>query len=232
MESDELIRKEQEIYALVEKLADEDNERYPIYDGINDIEQYLNAKYKILFILKEPYDGDGGTGGGWAIKNILGEGGYGKGSKTFYPLIYISYGILNDFCPWNNMDNVQDNFEAMNSFLYKVAHINISKLPSLNTTKTKMSDINNAYANDIKHDRIILKQIDAYKPDIIVGCGIGWLLFNDLELYQPENTRGYRSKKYPNLLYVATYHPANTTMGQEEYVDFVINLAKEHLSKK
>jgi hypothetical protein len=130
------------------------------------------------------------------------------------------------------MDYVQNNFEAMNSYLYKVAHINISKLPSLHTTSTKMSDLNNAYANDIKHDRIILRQIDAYQPDIIIGCGIGWLLFNDLELYQPENTKGFRSKKYPNLLYVAAYHPASRTMGQEEYVDFVINLAKEHLSKK
>jgi len=73
--------------------------------------------------------------------------------------------------------------------LYKVAHVNISKLPSLNTTKTNISDIIYAYAKDKENDRIVLKQIDTYQPDIIIGCGIGNLLFADLELYQPENTR-------------------------------------------
>jgi hypothetical protein len=232
MELNELKAKEQEIHNLVEKLTDEDNERYPIYDGINDLEQYLKAKYKIMFILKEPYDGTGGTGGDWAIKDILGKGGYGRASRTFYPLIYISYGILNDFCAWDDMDNVQDNFDEMNSYLYKVAHINISKLPSLNTTRTNFSDIVNAYNKDKENDCIILKQIDAYQPDIIIGCGIGNLLADDLELYQPENKTGYRSKKYPNLLYIGTGHPALRTETREVYVDYVITVAKELLSKE
>jgi len=41
----------------------------PICDGIINIEQYLKSKYKILWILKEPYDEfdkDGKPcGGGW-----------------------------------------------------------------------------------------------------------------------------------------------------------------------
>lgn len=232
MEIIELKAKEEEIQSLIEKLSDEDNERYPVYDGINDFEQYLNAKYRILFILKEPYEGKNGTGGDWAIKNILGKGGYKRASRTFYPLMYISCGILNNFCLWSDMDDVQDDFEAMNSYLYKVAYINISKLPALNPPRTNFSDIVSAYNKDKENDCIILKQIDAYQPDIIIGCGIHNLLAEDLELYQPDHKTGYRSKKYPNLIYIGTNHPAQMSESQQEYVDYVINVAKEIISKE
>jgi hypothetical protein len=232
MNSNEMINKEREIRKLIEKLGKENPERLPIYDGINDVDQYLNATYKILFVLKEPYDEEQGKGGGWAIRDILGKGGYGRASRTFYPMIYITYGILNDFKLWGDMDYVQDNFDEMNSYLYKIAHVNLSKLPSLNTTATDFSDIIDAYQKDKQKDNIVFKQIIAYKPDFIIGCGIEDLLIRDLELFQVGKTNGYVSKKHPDFLYIGAYHPAQTTCLQEDYCNSIITIAKDWVNRK
>jgi len=42
---------------LVERtVLSEDDDTFRILDGIIDIEKYYNAKYRIMWILKEPYD--------------------------------------------------------------------------------------------------------------------------------------------------------------------------------
>jgi len=223
-------QREDEIIGLIDKLADANNGRYPIYDGIVDIEQYLNAKYKILFVLMEPYDQRDGSGGRWHIRDLFSKGGYGKSSNTFYPLIYIAYGILNDFCLWNDMNYVQDDFDEMNNHLYKIAYINISKLPAIKPPRTKFSDIVAAYKKDRANDSIILKQIDAYQPDIVIGFGIRDILYHDLAFYQPEGKSYWKSEKHPNLIYIKTYHPNQSEIFQQEFVDSVINSAKQYLT--
>jgi len=45
--------------------------REPILDGITDVERYLNSKLKICWVLKEPYDGYKGKGGGFCLKEML-----------------------------------------------------------------------------------------------------------------------------------------------------------------
>ena len=232
MNSKELTCREKEIYQLIKKLGDESANRLPIYDGINNIEQYLDADYRILFVLKEPYDEKEGKGGNWEIKDLLSKGGYGKASKSFYPMIYITYGILNDFLPMDDKKKVQDNFEEMNSYLYRIAHINISKLPSLKGTRSDFSHITEAYMKDKENDNIIHKQILAYNPHFIIGCGIDDLLMGDLELCQVEKTNGYISKKYPNFLYIGAYHPAQTTCSQEDYCNSIISIAGDWIKRK
>jgi hypothetical protein len=227
----EFKKKEAEIKLLIGKLADEAADRYPIYDGINNIEEYVNSKYKILFVLKEPYDEKDGEGGGFSILNVIEKENYGRSFKTYYPLIYISYGILNDFTLYADMPDIQPNFKYMNSYLHKVAHINISKLPSLNRAKTIFSDIQEAYNKDLENDRIILKQIDAYNPDIIIGCGIGEILTEDLGLYY-DATNACQSRKYPNILYVEAYHPAQFSITSEKYVDPIIQSVQSWFSNK
>lgn len=228
--SQELHKNEVDIHHLIEKLADVDNDRYPIYDGIVDIEQYLKSKYKIMFILKEPYDQADGSGGRWHIRDIFSKGGYGKSSNTFYPLIYIAYGILNNFSLWNDMNYVQDAFDEMNGYLFKIAYINISKLPALKPPRTSFQDIIAAYKRDRATDSIILKQIDAYQPDIVIGFGIRDILYHDLALYQPEGKSYWKSEKHPNLIYIKTYHPNQTELLQQEFVDSIINSAKQYLT--
>jgi len=233
MEKSDLERKEKELESLIKKLADKAKGRYPIFDGINNIDQYLAAQYKIVFVLKEPYDGSNGTGGGFAIKKILDFDGYGKGSKTFAPMIYIATSILNGFLSFDQIEStVQENFKMKTNDLYKVAHINIGKLPSKKETRTSFTDIKDAYTKDRQNDQIILKQIDAYEPDFIIGCGIQNLLNSDLELYKEESLHGLRSKKYPNLLYIGTYHPSQTTIKRPVYCNHVIDLARAWATKR
>lgn len=228
----DLKNKEEEIKLLIEKLADKDANRYPIYDGINNIEEYINSKYKILFVLKEPYDDDDGEGGDFSVIDVIGKENYGASTNTFYPLIYVSYGILNDFTLYDDMPDVKPNFKYMNNYLYKVAYINISKLPSLNRARTVFSDIQKAYNKDLENDSIVLKQIDAYKPDIVIGCGIGEILTDDLGLYYDTKINACQSRKYPDMLYVEAYHPAQTQITHEKYVDTIINIAKSWFNLK
>lgn len=226
MNKEFLLKKEDEIKVLVEKLGDAENERFPIYDGINDIDEYLNAKYKIIFILKEAYDGVDGEGG-WALRDIVNKGEYKRSRATFYPLIYITYCIQNGFKKYDDIDDITtETFEHMNQYLKGVAHVNINKLPSLNNTRTDFRDIEVAYDYDLKNDQIVLKQIEAYQPDIIVSCGLRDLLLKELELIKDDSTGGFKSNKYPNIVFIRTYHPASIN-NKEEYVDEVVTIARK-----
>jgi len=181
-------------------------------DGIINIDKYLNSKYKILWILKEPYDAldDDGlpSGGGFSIDEALNlkENGtqFGRSSMTYLPMIHTSYGILNDFLYWDEFlyaDKSLEVFQALKS----IAYINVKKIPG--KTQSSSTEIQNAYK--INRD-LLLKQINLYNPDIIIGGNTLHYFFKDLNI--PENMLERNgSLRYITLgkkLYIDAYHPA------------------------
>ncbi|MGB4776085.1 MAG: hypothetical protein WBP45_12980 [Daejeonella sp.] len=204
----------------------------PITDGIIDIEKYFNAKFKILWILKEPYDSyneDGiPCGGNWCLKELIrekrniedfkGEQGW----KTFEPMIYVSWSILNNFSSWDYIPNVETDPTILNT-LENIAYINVKKLPGYKTSSSLV--IEDAYK---QYKEILLKQIEDYNPDIIIGGGTLHHFFSDLgftreQMQQSENTPYYILKN--NKIYIDTYHPANRG-NREEYCQGIINAVK------
>lgn len=203
---------------------------FPILDGVFDPEKYLSAKYKILWILKEPYDefDDDGVpfGGGWHLKDaILPKQKFQEftgGRKTFEPMIYASWGILNNFCLWDDMNDVSKD-PTMLEALKSIAYINVKKLPGHKASYYKT--INDTYA---KHKDILLKQIEYINPDIIIGGATLGLFINDLGLSRKDIIR-HKGLNYfikDNKIFIEAYHPAQRTSStgvtQQMYCDGII----------
>ncbi len=227
----ELRTKINEINELIyETIISENSETSPITDGIIDVDKYFSAEHKILWILKEPYDDfdDKGEpcGGGWGLdeainsKKTIHEF---KGSRqTFTPMIYTSWGILNEFCLWGNMRNIEDDPEMLDA-LKSIAYINVKKLPG--HTTSHHSVIENAYH---KHKVILLKQIEYYEPDIIIGGSTLHNFFKDLG-FTGDEMQKHGSVNFiikDKQIFIDAYHPAQrpgtTGVSQEQYCNDII----------
>jgi hypothetical protein len=219
-----------EIYAL----PTENSNIEPIADGIVNEEMYLKSKFKILWILKEPYDEifEGKPiGGGWSVaKDALNSKKSGKEmsreKNTFFPMIYTSFGILNDGILWEEMSDANHDQNVFDT-IKKIAYINIKKTPGLTVCSSHI--IAKHYDNNKK---LLLKQIEVYNPDIIIGGGRTLkIMSNDLGLN--DQTRKFYSDldkdgKYThgfyvsnNRIFVDAYHPG-IRRNKESYCNNII----------
>jgi hypothetical protein len=202
----------------------------PIRDGVINIDKYLNARYKILWILKEPYDNIvEGKSGGWSVTDGLNNKKSHKDFKgeraTFIPMIYISYGILNGFISMKDIPNIKD--EEVFQTLKSIAYINIKKLPGTSTSDSKI--IASAYKNN---KELLKRQIDTYNPDIIIGGGTLNYFLQDIDLKDEHRLQSAQDKYYvkDGKLYIKNHHPAfRPTKGfsKEDYINQSIKAAKE-----
>ncbi len=200
----------------------------PIPDGIVNLNEYTNAKYKILWILKESNDlNENSEGGGWCLNEQLNKltswnEKKGAGDITIQRMIYASYGILTNFIKWKDMPSIYVD-EVFNS-LKKIAYINVKKIPG--GSKANYSQIEEAYEN-YKH--ILLKQINVYDPDIIITGNTLQYFFNDLNInhkdkkYVDINTRNTTFYTSDKRLYIHAYHPAYFTIKEETYCNEIIS---------
>ena len=219
---------------VYEKIVTGDDDISPITDGIIDIKKYLKAKYKILWILKEPYDDfdkDGEPfGGDWDLKEMVRSKktiyDFGDTHRTFRPMTLVSWGILNDFCMWDDMSDVQNDPEMLEA-LKSTAYINVKKTPGYK--KSYYPVIAAAYQ---QNKEILLKQIIDYEPEIIIGGYTLGHFINDLG-FSRENMKNHGSLNYiikDNKIYIDAYHPAqrpgSTGVSEQDYCDDIINVAK------
>lgn len=222
---------------ICKNYVDENGLCDPIVDGIVNIEKYLQSKFKILWILKEPYDyvEDGlPSGGGWHFCNdfIAPDGFYkriGKSHPTWHPIIYTSFGLLNDFIQYDSMDYIRDD-KSMAEIIRSVAVINVKKLPGFTRTYD-YGIICNAYN---KNKAILLKQIDTYNPDIIIGGSTLDLFYDDLKISK-DKIKNNGSVDYATInskLFISAYHPGQTQVTRDNYVNDIINTVKAWADNK
>jgi len=232
----EYLEKEQKlideyVYRFCDKKT---TETQPIYDGVVNAEKYLTkSKYRICWVLKEPYDEDGGTGGGWSLsgdilnqedlyKNII-----KKNSPTWQPMIYVTYSILNDLIPYNSMDWIRDDPE-MAQCLNHIALININKMPADRRSNDADIAVKYEYWKPILH-----WQLKQYDPQIIIFGNTFQHFREDLNISEKDlhitDTVHYivRDKK----LYAHAYHPAQTQISKKEYVQGLITVIKKNSDK-
>ena len=104
-----------------------------IRDGLVNEDVYNNSPIKILWILKEPRDGENNTGGGWSIvENLREERSKGikrDSSATYHPLTYVTYALLNNINSFEELNKSKIYSEYSNA-LNNIAYINIQKLPA------------------------------------------------------------------------------------------------------
>ena len=200
---------------------DENKNQIAFVDGIIDFESYLNSKIKIMWILKEPNSTEEGLDWREEIRELKTETGIKFGwEKTFLPIIYSTYGILNNK-NWNEIPDVSRDPEIVD-VLKSIAFVNVKKIAGESVAHYKeLVDFHN------KHGKILLKQIEVYNPDVII-CGstfdiIGTDIIDDnFELIQEFKLDVHRSKK---RIILDAYHPNNRVRGltKEKYCDTIIN---------
>lgn len=205
--------------------------RKPIYDGIVNIEEYYFSPLKILWILKEPYDKENQGECEWNLAELLGTEGFlnkiGGARSTWHPIIYTTYAILHNI-PFDGMSFIKDE-PGMANILKKIAFINVHKFPAGTTSVN--SEISAAYRRD---KVILLKQIETYKPDIVIGGNVMWNFVEDLGL---TGYGGYDEYDYwikNNRLYINANHPAapKNDEGKEAYVDDIFRIVQLFNKKK
>ena len=202
----------------------------PIGDGIIDFERYSLARYKILWILKEPYDSidDEGNpcGGGWHLREEINKKNtahdLNKGGRSTYErMTYVSFSILNGFPSMNDMDYIK-NDPSMLKALKSIAYINVKKLPGHTTSSESI--IAAAYQT---YNGLLLRQIELFNPDIVIGGGTLHHFVHDLKLSGIEKSQIGSVSIYSsnNKIYLQAPHPAVRT-STPKYCDDIISAVK------
>lgn len=129
-----------------------------ITDGIVDEAEYLTAKYKIAYILKEVNGGES-----WDLREFLYNGGR---SQTWDNIARWTEAILNlekdrYWAYWE-----QHNEERRKIYLKKICVVNLKKT-SGGHTSDKHAILEAAKANQ----NFLRDQMALYSPDIIICCG-------------------------------------------------------------
>jgi len=206
-----------------------------ITDGVFDPDRYCKSKFKILWILKEPYDqiDDGKPwGGGWDLpENILKKSlpiDFLKIKNTFWPMIYSTYSILNNFPSWDDMPDIEDDISLIEVFKSS-GYINVKKLPG--HTRSNEQEIDEYYN---RYQKILHKQLNIMNPDIIIGGNVLPLFFDyfkiDKQNLNKKASCGYLMKD--NKIYIDAYHPAQTQVKRDIYCNDIISAIKECINLK
>ena len=100
---------------------------YPVYDGITSIKNYRNAKFKILWILKEANKKKPKET--WCQRELhLEVSEYKKWRATYQKIIYTSYGILYNISKLNNIPDISGSgYINKINVMKSLAVVNINK---------------------------------------------------------------------------------------------------------
>ncbi len=144
---------------------------------------------------------------------------------TWHPIIYVSYGILHGFKTWHEMDWIRNSTD-MAEILRKIAFINVNKLSG--KRKSDNTQILEYYK---QNKEIIAKQIQAFKPDIVIGYyEILREMYKDSGINRDKKEIQNGTCEYvitEDRLYISVYHPAQRSYSRERYVDDIIKAAKK-----
>lgn len=202
-----------------------DNDSHFVIDGIIDSEKYFNAKYRILWILKEA-NSQSDT---WSYLEKFKDKEWlyrcGKSVPTLKKIIYITYGILRN-CNWCEIPDAKNekSFEP----LQEIALINIKKIPGDGSAED--NEIQQAY---YENKELLKLQIETYNPNVIIfGNTLQYFYktdFDKLESTEKQKTEfGNAFYNTGDKLYIHTWHPAVRGAGftDEKYVMDIVKIVK------
>lgn len=194
-----------------------------VNDGIIDVEKYLEAPVKILWILKEVHSTDDSISDMREAIATLREGnGIAPGwGKTFKPIVYSIYGVFNNM-NWADIPDVNGNPGVLEC-IKSTAYINVKKYAG--GAQALDREITGFYD---KYSDLLNEQIDIINPDVIIFGGTMKYFNSDFFLKYGEETFKDESLSYiqqygfGDKLLLSTLHPNNRSLTQEEYCDSII----------
>jgi hypothetical protein len=222
-----------DIKAMRDKI---DKDKHYRWDGVLDPKTYLDiqkSKYKILWILKEPYskdliDSDYQLFGDLVDEKKKIEYVINHLNKSpFKNITYVSYAILND----TDYKGVSIIYKEKPSEIAKVFHniavINIVKLLGKSTSERKK-----LFQDYKKWKDIVVEQVEKYKPDIIIGGNILDYLSPDIKFRDTEikkkliGVNGHHYFIWNNQLYISAYHPSYKSSCEKDVKSYVNSIVK------
>ena len=194
-----------------------------VTDGVVNEKEYLDSKYKILYIMKEV---NSYQNGGWSLTEFISNGAI---PQTWDNVARWTEGILNlekDF-DWEYLSRAND--LRRNIYLKKIASINLKKTPGRHTSIAK--EISMGAKNN---KEIIKKQVDIYQPDIIICCGTSGIFVKDClesDLTWQMTSRGIEYMILDNTIIVSFSHPEARVADQYLYyalIDAIREILEEY----
>lgn len=205
------------------KMNELENEREVISDGIMQPNEYFSKDIRLAWILKEAYDEEDGTGGGWSYFDLYEKEGFDLSkSQTFKPIIQTSYGIHNNFIKYEEIEEID--FE-MTQIIKNVAIINTQKLPAKNYSKTLDRDLHESIN---KYSDLLERQLESINPNVVIFGGTFKFYKDLLKFEDSEIVKGnvwYVARE--NKLYIIAYHPAQTQVSKKDYVDDIVSIVEK-----
>ncbi len=196
---------------------------YVIPDGVMDEQEYLSARYKIVYVLKEVNGGKD-----WDLREFVGKDG-GR-PQTWDNIARWTEGILSweQEIPWCELE--KDNEARRKNVLKKIAATNLKK-----TSGGYISDSKQIYQAAEEYSPIIKRQIDIYDPDIIICCGTEGafvkICYADNEPAWKMTSRGIWYFRDGKKVIISYSHPAARTKDSTLYYG-LMDAVKEILSEK
>lgn len=178
-----------------------------ITDGVVDEVAYLASSRRILFVLKEVNSAEAQA---WDLRGFLYGGGHAASWDTITRWVEGIRALPADLT-WPVVNQPKQTADQRASrriaALRSIAVINLKKTPGSHTT-----DVKRLYTEAWQDQVFIRRQVQLYRPDLIICCGVGDL-FRDLALFdnQPPKSQTSRGVSYYSLgsdRYVIDYlHP-------------------------
>lgn len=159
------------VFRRAEELGYDTGKIEPIYDGVADAAAYLDAKPRLMWILKEPYDDwdDDGTpcGGGWTFFRDVAKGKtlaqVANGNPALRNVAYASRAILGGIGSYSELPWISDAPTEYERTLRSIAFANVGKMPA-----GRMTSDERLFACYEQWKDILFEQIEFYDPDILV----------------------------------------------------------------
>lgn len=195
----------------------------PIFDGIVCEKEYEKANPKILWVLKEA--NSTGEDESWDMREhirlkLKTKTGILKGwSSTFKKIIYVTNGVLNNLT-WND-ELYHPGFKpSVIDELKKVAYINIKKTGG--GAVANKSELQRYYYFS---KQLLLDQINAFHPSIVIFGGTYKFFENDLNLGKLKSFGSCKSISKDGRIYISAYHPMYT-IKEEDYFNDILKAVK------
>jgi hypothetical protein len=194
-----------------------------ICDGHDDEDDYfeeLDPGTRILWILKESNKEEDNNKNpeGWYLREYLWEIASGEETgknwkKTYLLVAKISYAIINGASAFGDISDD----DLIKNIFKKIAVINVKKTNG--GSEADKYEIASYYRDD---KQLILDQIEAIQPEIIINCSGVEELFNDLKTGAVKEIDEFRSAQYNDVLVIDAYHPAQRKITHEQYFNLIM----------
>jgi len=183
-----------------------------VLDGITDFSTFESSSMKILWILKEAnQDPEKGPHKDDLTNYHRNVTTYKNWRRTYKMIIKSSYGLLNN----KNYEDIP-NESIITDVMSQIAYINVKKTGG--TGKSNDNVILNAFH---ENKNLLLEQIEAIEPEIIINASGVEDLSNTLATSHWKQVEGFKISKSKNAIIIHAYHPNQRTINHPKYYELI-----------